>query len=232
MTRYSEQLPLFPAADLRAPEPPLQRLWRCGPSALGDAELLALLLRPGHRGSCAVEMAQNVLAEEGLSRLTQWDEKSVLRCGLGETKAATLLAAVELARRLARIRMPEGRLLDHPHRVVKYLCVRYQGDQEVMGALYLDVRDRLIAEKELFRGTLNRVAVEPRAVLKHALAYHAQSFVLFHNHPSGDPTPSAEDRAITKQLCAVGRTVGISIVDHVVIGDGRFTSLADDGGLG
>src|SRR5690606_26312123 len=109
-------------------------------------------------------------------------------------KEATLIAAVELARRLARTDLPEREPLAHPAAAASYLALRYAGrDQEVLGALYLDTRHRLITERELYRGTLNRAAVEPRLLLKEGLLAGAAALIVFHNHPSGDPTPSAED---------------------------------------
>ena len=104
--------------------------------------------------------------------------------------------------------------------------------QEEFHALLLSARHSVIREVFITRGILDASLIHPREVFRPAITQSAAAIILVHNHPSGDPTPSAEDRAITKQLCAVGRTVGISIVDHVVIGDGRFASLADDGPLG
>jgi len=103
--------------------------------------------------------------------------------------------------------------------------------QEEFHALLLSARHIVIAEVFLTRGILDASLIHPREVFRPAIIQSAAAIILVHNHPSGDPTPSTEDRAVTKQLSAVGRTVGISIVDHVVIGDGRFVSMADDGGL-
>jgi DNA repair protein RadC len=152
--------------------------------------------------------------------------------GVGPAKAASLLATVELARRMARAELPERDLLTHPEAVATFLALRYglQG-QEVMGALFLDTRNRLIQDNEIFRGTLNRAAVEPRAILKQGLLRNAAGFVLFHTHPSGDPSPSAEDLAFTRRMANAGEVVGLRLVDHLIIGGGgRWVSLKKRGG--
>ena len=115
-------------------------------------------------------------------------------------------------------------------RVATYLGLRYGiSDQEVMGALYLDSRNRLVGEMELFRGALNRTTVEPRPILRQGLLRASAAFILFHTHPSGDPSPSAEDLAFTRRIASAGETVGIRLVDHVIVGRGRWVSLRERG---
>jgi DNA repair protein RadC len=212
---------------------PRERLLRSGAAALSDAELVAVLLRVGRRGQSAMAMARELLAEfGGLTGLPQAKPEALVRPGLGTGKATMLLAAIELGRRLARARIPPRQLLDRPDKVANYLILRYGNrDQEVMGALYLDVHNRLIAEVDLYRGTLSRTAVEPRLVLKQALQRGAAGFVLFHNHPSGDPTPSVEDLCFTRQLAKAADQVGVRMHDHLIIGSGgRWVSLNRRGG--
>ncbi|MCP3957027.1 MAG: JAB domain-containing protein [bacterium] len=211
---------------------PRERILSSGAATLSDAELLAVLLRTGRPGMSAIEMGQELLAERGgLSGLLRSEVASLRRRGLGPAKAATLLAAVELGRRLARARMPRRDLLDQPEIVARYLGMRYaQQDQEVMGALYLDVRNRLIAESDIYRGTLSRAAVEPRVILKEGLLRSASGFILFHTHPSGDPTPSAEDLAFTRRLAEAGDLLGVRLIDHLILGSaGRWVSLGRRG---
>ncbi|MEM7354058.1 MAG: DNA repair protein RadC [Acidobacteriota bacterium] len=211
---------------------PREKLLRAGGGALSDAELIAVLLRTGRPGLSAIEMGSELLAERGgLVGLLRSGAITLRRRGLGEAKAATLLAAIELGRRLARARMPRRDLLDRPDAVANYLSLRYvQQDQEVMGALYLDVRNRLIAESDIYRGTLSRAAVEPRAILKEGLLRSASGFVLFHTHPSGDPSPSTEDIAFTRRLSEAGKLVGIKLLDHLILGSGgRWVSLGRRG---
>ncbi len=213
-------------------ERPRERLLHSGGAALSDAELLAILLRTGRPGLSAIEMGQELIAERGgLGGLLRADVTKLKRRGLGDAKAATLLAAIELGRRLARVRMPRRDLLDRPDAVASYLSLRYaQEDQEVMGALYLDVRNRLIAESDIYRGTLSRAAVEPRAILKEGLLHSASGFILFHTHPSGDPSPSAEDLTFTRRMAEAGELLGVKLLDHMILGSaGRWVSLGRRG---
>ncbi len=213
-------------------ERPREKLLSSGGATLSDAELVAVLLRTGRPGLSAIEMGQQLLAERGgLAGLLQSGPSTLRRRGLGQAKAATLLAAIELGRRLARTRMPRRDLLDRPDAVANYLSLRYvQQDQEVMGALYLDVRNRLISESDIYRGTLSRAAVEPRAILKEGLLLSASGFILFHTHPSGDPSPSAEDLSFTRRLCEAGELLGIKLLDHLILGNsGRWVSLGRRG---
>lgn len=218
--------------ELPPDERPRERLLAQGARALGDAELLAVLLRTGRPGASAIDVARETLnAIGGLSGLASSGAQPLLRKGLGEAKAAALLAAAEIGRRLARGEAFEKAAMGAPAAVASYLTLRYGvRDQEVMGALYLDTRHRLIAERDLYRGTINRAAVEPRAILKEGLIHGACGVVVFHTHPSGDPSPSAEDLAFTRRLAEGGELVGIRLVDHLILGGvGRWTSLRERG---
>jgi DNA repair protein RadC len=143
-----------------------------------------------------------------------------------------LLAALELARRLAQLKVPPRKPMTRPGYVAAYLALRYfLQDQEILGAMFLDVRRRLIADREFFRGTLGNVTVEPRPVLKEGLLRGAAGIILFHTHPSGDPTPSHDDRSFTRRVDRAGRIVGLTLVDHLVVtADGRWCSMRDSGG--
>jgi DNA repair protein RadC len=211
-------------------ERPRERLVAMGSGALSDAELIAVLLRMGHEGTSALKLAAALLREHGgLSGLVGAQPVTLKRRGLGNAKAAALLAAVEIGRRLAREQLPARRPLTRPAEVARYLVLQYQQrDQEVMGALFLDVRHRLIGDKEIFRGTLHRAAVEPREILKECLIRGAAGAVLFHTHPSGDPTPSAEDMLFTRRMAEAAAVVGVELVDHLVLGaTGRWVSLRE-----
>ena len=213
-------------------ERPRERLLRNGGRSLSDAELVAILLRTGCSGTSVLDLARDLLAATGgLSGLLVADALALRGPGLGPAKRATVLAAVELARRLARARLPDREPLSHPQAVARYLCLRYAlGEQEVMGALFLDTRNRLIDEREIFRGTLSRAAVEPRALLKQGLLRDAAALILFHTHPSGDPSPSPEDLAFTRRMGEAGEVVGIRLVDHLIVGSGsRWVSLKQRG---
>ena len=208
--------------DLPEAERPRERLAEGGGGALSDAELLAVLLRTGRPGQSAVEMAQELLEEAGgLAGMVQSTLASLDRPGLRQAKAATLLAALELGRRLARCQLPKRDLLDRPPAVADYLWLRYgRVDQEVMGVLFLDSKNRLRAEREIYRGTQDRIKVEPRAILREALIQRAHSTLLFHTHPSGDPTPSLEDLAFTERMKEASSIVGVRLADHMIIGHG------------
>jgi len=205
---------------------PGQRLWCHGVKALTPAELLSLLLR----GASAEVLAEDLL-ENGLAELRQFDAYRLLQRGFDKINTAIVLAAVELSLRLARVRIPERQLLKRTDAVADYLCLRYGNpDQEVMGALFLDVRTRLIGEELFYRGSLYRSAVEPRLILKEALLRSASSVVVFHTHPSGDPTPSAEDLVFTRRLAEAGECVGVRMTDHLILGHaGRWVSLQKRG---
>lgn len=226
----------MPAAELIRELPdrerPRERLLRQGPEALSDGELLAVLLRTGVRGRSVLSLALELLAERGgLVGLLGCSVPELVRHGLGPAKAATLLAGVELGRRLARTRLSERQPMERPAEVASYLGMRYGlRDQEVVGALYLDAHRRLIADRELYRGTLTRAAAEPRAILKEGLLLSADSVVLFHTHPSGEPEPSNDDVVFTRRLAEACQTVGIDLVDHLILGvGGAWVSLKERG---
>jgi DNA repair protein RadC len=214
--------------ELPLTERPRERLLEQGSGALSDAELIAVLLRTGTVGCSAVQMAVDLLREnEGLAGLLTLSPLALRRSGLGPAKTASLLAAIELGRRLAREEIGQREPIAGPGQVAGYLALRYQArDQEVMGALFLDARRRLLGEREIYRGTLDRAVVEPREVLKECLLRGAAGVVLFHTHPSGDPSPSVEDLLFTQRMQQAGDVVGITLVDHLVLGrTGRFVSL-------
>jgi DNA repair protein RadC len=225
--RYGGRLSMT-IRELPADERPRERLAAHGARALSDSELVAILLRTGCRGTTAIELARGILdAAGGLAGLPEVDRRLLRGRGLGPAKAATLLAAVELGTRMARAELPERHSLHRPAAAARYLALRHgRVDQEIMGAIYLDSRNRLMHELELFRGTINRAAVEPRAVLKEGLLIGAAGFLLFHTHPSGDPSPSAEDLAFTKRLEDAGEVVGLRMIDHLIVGRaGQWVSI-------
>jgi DNA repair protein RadC len=216
--------------ELPEGERPRERLLQHGGSSLSDSELLAVLLRTGRVGVSALQMAMDVLRENGgLAGLLTSTPHSLRRSGLGAAKAAALLAAVEVGRRLAREQLLDHEPLTRPVDVARYLAIRYQTcDQEVMGALFLDARNRLLGEREMFRGTISRISVEPREILRECLQRGAAAIYLFHTHPSGDPSPSAEDLLFTRRMAEAAEIVGLRLADHVVLGHrGRWVSLKE-----
>lgn len=218
--------------ELPKGERPRERLLKQGSDALSDAELVAVLLRTGTKGVSVLQMATELLQETGgLAGLVALTHQSLRRKGLGPAKAATLLATLEIAGRMARAQLGERKVLSRPAEVAHYLALRYWSrDQEVMGALFLDSRSRLLGEKELFRGTLDRAVAEPREILKESLLRGAAGVVVFHTHPSGDPSPSPEDLAFTRRMRDAGQLVGVRLLDHFILGSaGRWVSLKQRG---
>ncbi len=212
----------------RVDERPRERLLRGGPASLSDAELIAVILRTGTRGRDVLSLSRELLeGVGGLEGLALTEPAGLAHWRLGPVRITTVLAAVEIGRRLARARVPERDPMRSPAAVASYLRLRYcRGGQEVMGAVYLDSRNRLLSDAALFRGTLSRAAVEPRAILKQALLVDAAGVILFHTHPSGDPSPSAEDIAFTRRMLEAGDVVGVRLVDHLILGNGgHWTSL-------
>ena len=215
-------------------ELPRERLLKVGAKGLSDAELVAILLGTGTSGQPVLEMAERLLADSGgLTGLRTADPRTVARKGLGPAKTSRILAAVELATRLAFKELPQRLALDRPEASARYLLLRYgRRDQEVMGAVYLTARNQPLHEGEIYRGTLRRASVEPRTILREALNVGAAGVLLFHTHPSGDPSPSAEDLAFTERFQRAAEVVGVALVDHLILGDtNRWTSLRRTGAL-
>lgn len=214
--------------ELPPDERPRERLLDHGGEALSDREVIAVLLRTGGPEGSALQLAADLLREHGgVLGLLDLRPDELERPGLGPAKAASLMAATELGRRLARYELPERMDVENPRDTARYLHLKYADrHQEVMGALYVDARHRLAAERVLFRGTLDRAAVEPRPVLREALLCSASGILLFHTHPSGDPSPSLEDLEFTRRLVAACETMGVTLLDHLVVArGGRWTSL-------
>ena len=215
-------------------ECPRSRLLAHGSHVLTDAELISILVRTGRNGDSALDLSRELLARShGLRGLVGRESQDwIAEPGVGPAKSAVLMAAAELARRMAKADFAEREPMQRPAAVARYLGLRYVArDQEIMGSLYLDSRNRLIDEGEIFRGTINRAAAEPRAILKQALLLDAPAVVLFHTHPSGDPSPSAEDLAFTRRLAEAGDVVGVKLLDHFILGGpNTWVSLRERGG--
>lgn len=215
-----------------ADERPREKLLSKGAAALGDAELLAVLLRTGIRGLDAVALARQLLARfDGLRGLLAADHAALTRAsGIGSGKACVLLACIELARRHLAEELRRGPALLSPTDSAGYLKARLRDYPfEVFAVLFLDTRHRAIACEELFRGSIDGAAVHPREVVRRALAHNAAAVILAHNHPSGVAEPSDADRMITRRLQDALALVEIRVLDHLVIGDGAPVSLAARG---
>jgi len=215
--------------DLPESERPRERLEKFGASALSSYELLAILLRTGTTNLSAIEIAKTMIFEFkdlGALRDKTLNELAAFR-GVGKTKAIIILAALELGKRslsdakdLIHIATPA----DVFH-LVKDDVVDLK--QEVLIAIYLDLKNQLIAKKMLFVGGLNQSLVHPREIFKYAVKYSAYSIILVHNHPSGDPEPSNQDLEVTAIMQEAGEMMQIQVIDHIVIAKNRYISIKD-----
>jgi len=218
--------------DWPAAERPREKLLQRGPSALSDAELLAIFLRTGTRGKTAVDLARDLLNRFGsLRALMDADIKQFCEGeGLGEAKYTQLQAVTEMARRHLLEKLQRGEVLQSPDHTRRYLQSRLRDyPYEVFACLFLDNRHRVIQFEELFRGTINGATVHPREIVKRSLEHNAAAVILAHNHPSGVAEPSEADRQITRQLNQALGLVDIRVLDHLVVGDGEIVSFAERG---
>ena len=220
-------------AELPLEDRPREKLVARGADALTDEELVAILLGTGRAGSGVLETAREVLRGNGLRGLLARSERGRVRelaLGVGLAKACRLAAAAELARRLTRAEVEDRPLIDAPEAAGAYLSAVLATElREVMGALLLDAKNRLIHDEVVFRGGVTSASVQPGPLLRIAVLDGAAGLVLYHNHPSGDPAPSPEDRATTARFVAAGDVVGVPVRDHVVVGRGRWFSFRREG---
>lgn len=207
--------------DLAVSERPQEKLQQHGPTALSDAELLALLLRSGSRGQNVVEVARQLLADAGsLPALTRWHEADFRRVkAIGPVKASKLLAVVELARRIAAKQDEARPPLTSPEEVRRHLGPALIGlSVEKFWVLCLDRKNRLLKQAELTSGTATSSLAHPREVFREALRHGATAIICAHNHPSGDPAPSSADLQVTRQLREASRAMDIMLTDHIILG--------------
>ena len=207
--------------DQPASERPRERLVARGPDALTHAELIAILLRTGLKGTNVVSVSAQLLQKFGSLNALALASVDELRKvpGIGRDKAATLVAAFALARRMEQERREESPVLDNPATAVNFLRETNRlKNVESFQVLLLNTRKRLIRLEEISHGTLDTVLVHPREVFRAAIAANAAAILLVHNHPSGDPSPSDADIKVTLDLIRAGQLLKIEVVDHVVIG--------------
>lgn len=231
-----------PALDARprdgalgAGDGPRERLATLGPEALSDAELVALLLRTGDGRHDALALGARLLHHHGgLAGLAVGSVAELAReQGLGPAKSASLVAALELGRRMAARRLRSGDPVRGPADVFRHFHPRLRDARhERFLLVLLDGRHRMLREVVISQGTLTASLVHPREVFRPALREAAAAVVLVHNHPSGDPTPSREDREITRRLAEAGDLLGIPVLDHVVVAERGYASLREVGVLG
>ncbi len=205
---------------------PRERLLAEGPAALSSSELLGILFGIGSREKTAVELAGEVISENGdLFGLYNVSVHDLVRLhGIGEAKACIILAAVEFGKRLGRVRNPGRPVISSPADVEGLLRGRIANlDRENFVAVLLNTKNEVLEVSTVLIGTLSAALVHPREVFKPAIRASAAGVVLAHNHPSGKVEPSREDREVTRRLCDASEIIGIEVLDHVILGDGCFS---------
>lgn len=216
--------------DLPDGERPRERLRDAGASSLANAELLAILLRTGTAAESVLDLAARMLARfdglEGLARAGYADLRGFH--GLGEAKAAQLQAAIELGRRLGALRGSERTVIRTPQDVAALLQAEMAFlDQEHFRVLVLNTKNQVMAMPDVFVGSVNSTTIRTAEVFREAVRANCPAIIAVHNHPSGDPEPSSEDAAVTRELVAAGKALDVELVDHVVVARDGFVSLKE-----
>ena len=218
--------------DLPEEERPREKLIRQGAASLSDTELLAILLRTGTSSVSVLHLAEEVLAkyqDKGLVSIMNISPQEIASVhGVGLAKAATIVAAVELGRRLSTRAAQKQEKIEGPEDVARYASplLRFEQKEHFL-VMLLDVRNRVLAMPTISIGSLTASVAHPREIFREAIRYSAANLILIHNHPSGDPTPSREDVRITKQMMKAGEIMGIPVLDHVIIAGDGFLSLKE-----
>ncbi len=219
----------FTIKELPETERPREKLSKYGAEKLSNEELLAIIIRTGSRTESALDVSKKILSRDnrGLTYLRDATIQELMEVrGIGECKAAQILSAIELGKRLSYQLACEKFVANNPVSIADIFMddMRYL-KKEHFRILLLDIKNQIISTEQISVGTLNASIVHPRDVFNIAIKRNASSIILIHNHPSGDPTPSKEDKNITKRLIETGRITGIEVLDHIIIGDNKFLSF-------
>ena len=216
--------------DLPEFERPREKLIKKGAKALKKEELLAILLRTGLKGKNALEVADDILVKYGDKKLLNASYEELRNIhGVGLTKAAQILAAIELGSRLFKEKSEKEIYINSSEDAIKELAHIKENKKENFVVLYLDARNKLIYKETVSIGSLNANLVHPREVFEPAVRYLAAQIVLAHNHPSGDPEPSEDDLLLTKKLVESGKILGIEVFDHIIVARDSFFSFKNEG---
>lgn len=215
---------------------PYERFKRFGPKSLTESELLAIILRTGTKGKPALKMAEEILdladhKKKGLSGLYDISLDELMSIGgMGEVKAVKIKCLTELSARISSSSAKAGLIVQHPWTIAQYFMekMRHNKTESVVVAC-LDSKGELIGERELSIGSVNSAVVSPREVFMEAMRCEAVNIILIHNHPSGDPSPSTSDIALTDAILKMGDTLEIPLLDHIIIGDNKYTSFKEKG---
>lgn len=220
--------------ELPADERPRERLLALGPGFLSNAELLAIVLRNGSRDKSALQLAQEILSlykDDGVSALGRMTAGELMGLqGIGSAKAAEVIAAVELGKRLNTHISRQRAVVTCPEDAADYAMPRFRyEDREHFAVILLNVKNHILSMPVISVGSLTASVVHPREVFKAAIQQTAASMILVHNHPSGDPTPSKEDIEVTARMVQVGRVMDIPVLDHIILGNDNYISLKEKG---
>ncbi|NMA93096.1 MAG: DNA repair protein RadC [Clostridiales bacterium] len=223
----------FSLKELPASERPREKIMNCGVQSLSNAELLAVLISSGVKGESALALAGRLLALESgrIGSFAVYQPEEFMKVqGIGVAKACVISAAIELGKRVACSPPGEKVCLDSPSKVAAFFMprMRYLKKEHLKLAL-INVKNELIMEDDISKGGISSSSAQPREVFASAVRRGAYAVILVHNHPSGDPTPSDADIRITRQLSEAGKVLGIRVVDHVIVGDGSWVSMAKEG---
>jgi DNA repair protein RadC len=225
-----EGLAVYKITDLAAEDRPRERLEKNGPTALSNVELLAILIRIGVKGENAMEVAQRILNDnDGLKGLqtASFHELASIK-GIGTAKAAQIKAAIELGRRLSIEKPQEKTIINSPEDAANLVKFEMSGlIREEIWVVLLDTRNRVIDIEKVYVGSLNSAFARTAELFKAAIQRNAASVIAIHNHPSGDPEPSPEDIAMTRNLVQSGKLLDIPLLDHLVIAGDRYVSLKE-----
>ena len=223
---------IYRIMDLHESDRPRERLASLGPQALSNAELIAILLRVGVKGESAVAVGQRLLNKfSGLTGLHRAPfEELKNQHGLGEAKASQIKAAIELGRRLTLESPAERAAINSPADAAALVQYEMSGlEQEHLRVILLDRRNRVLETVEVYKGSVNSSQIRVGEVFKEAIRKNASALIVIHNHPSGDPTPSPDDVAVTRAIVQAGKLLDVEVLDHLVIGQGRWVSLKERG---
>lgn len=221
--------------DLPQDARPYEKCISHGAAALSDAELLAVLLRTGTKDESAISLAYHILSacskDGNISALCRTNAERLTKIkGVGRVKAVQILCAVEFGRRIMTAARKEAVSFVQPDRIAEYFMPRLKDEkQETVWVMLLDGKCRLLHEEKIFEGSVKSSLVSPREIFLAALEKEAVYLFLLHNHPSGDPTPSTEDFAVTKRIRDCGKLLGIELLDHIIIGDQKYISFNEQG---
>ncbi|MHC1758002.1 MAG: DNA repair protein RadC [Negativicutes bacterium] len=234
MTARTTAIPVHPLMikELPADERPREKMKERGAQALGNSELLAILLRTGNFQESALRIAENLLDRQGglagFGNATMEEFEQVK--GVGEAKAITVMAAIELGRRVTTLAPTERVIIRTPDDVAALLMPRFRYEtKESFIAILLSTKNHVLKTPVISVGSLNASIVHPRELFREAINASAAAVILAHNHPSGDPAPSPEDVSLTRKLLEAGKLLDIPVLDHIVLGDGKYISFKEKG---